>query len=120
MTDTARLLEQNLRALGPNANERIERVATWLGARGGARGQEMATLLRTYPAVALVEGYEAMMIERANQRGANSGSHRETQTNSEGKIPGFGSMSMIQRRVAQMAERARVDPNYATGSRYRR
>lgn len=116
MTDqTAQLLEQNLRALGPNANERIERVKTWLRARGRSR---MADLLDAYPAAPLVEDHEEIMLQFAN-RGADtsSQSHRETQANQDGKIAGFSEMNFQQRRVAQMAERAKNDPNYATGGR---
>jgi hypothetical protein len=118
LTNQQRLRDANLQQLGAAAPQRIEAVSTWLAARAGKEGQAMANMLRQFPAVALVKGFETLIRQFSSQGGVDfSQQHREAANTEAGKIAGYENMNFQQRRAAQMAERMKNDPNYARGQR---
>jgi hypothetical protein len=101
----SQLRDTNMRQLGSAGPQRVEAVATWLTARAGADGKTMSDFLRKFPSAPIVKTMENLMRVFSNQGGADfSQSHRETQANSEGKIPGYENMSFAQKRAAQMQQ----------------
>jgi hypothetical protein len=93
--------------LGSAAPGRIDAIDTWLKARVGQNGALMAAQLRNYPVAGMVEMFEGLMKQFSGQGGADftqSGRHEPDNT---GKVPGYETMSFIQRRAAQDAAAGR-------------
>jgi hypothetical protein len=100
----ARMRDVNMQQLGVAGPQRVEAVATWLGARGGDSGRQMAAFIRQYPSAPIVKTMENLMRAFSNQGGADfSQSHRD-QAEEAGKIPGYDNMSFVQKRAYQMAQ----------------
>jgi hypothetical protein len=94
--------------LGSAAQGRIDAVDTWLHARVGTKADIIVNQLRNFPVATMIEAFEEVIRQFSHQGGAEfSQSGRQQQDNS-GKIPGYETMSFVQRRAAQDAAAGRV------------
>jgi hypothetical protein len=111
----AKLREANLNQLGAAGPQRIEAIATWLGARAGDKdGLAVANFMRQYPAAPFVRTFERLIRQFSSQGNTPfSPQHRESADAEAGKIPNYENLSFTGRRVMQMQERMRTDPSYA-------
>jgi len=114
--NAAKAREANLAQLGAAGPQRVEAVATWLTARAGAEGKQVADFIKAFPSAPIVKAMESLIKQFSSQGGADySGQHRESADAEAGKIPGYKDMSFAQIRARQMVERLTNDPNYARG-----
>jgi hypothetical protein len=106
LMNQTRLRETNMQQLGAAGPARIDAVATWLNARAGKDGAAVAGFIKAHPAAPLVRAFESIIRQFSNQGGVNFDQRgRVAQETTEGKIPGYDGMSMVQRRVAQMQQK---------------
>jgi hypothetical protein len=69
---------REVRALGDNANLRVDSVKTWLKAMGGEHFNDLSRVLDMAPTAATVRGLETLMHRYTTQGGASfNGAHRE-------------------------------------------
>ena len=114
--NAAKAREANLAQLGAAGPQRVEAVATWLTARAGTEGKQVADFIKAFPSAPIVKAMESLIKQFSSQGGADySGQHRETADAEAGKIAGYEKMSFAQIRARQMVERLTNDPNYARG-----
>jgi hypothetical protein len=105
LLNQARARDANLRALGAAGPQRVEAIATWLGARAGKEGVAVGNFLRQFPSAPIVRAMETLIKQFSSQGGATfSQQHRESADAEPGKIPGYENMSFAQKRAYQMAQ----------------
>ena len=116
-TNQAKAREANLQQLGPAGPQRIDAVATWLQARAGDAGKQVADFIRKYPSAPIVATMESLIKQFSSQGGADFSQSHRAEEDQAGKIPGYENMNFVQRRVHQMARQLQAQPPAGGGRR---
>jgi len=91
--------------LGPNATARVEHVRTWLNAMAGSKVKALNRVLEVAPTADMVDALETLMGRFHSLSTAPRDGGRE-QARTDGRIPGYATMTFEQRREAQDRLRA--------------
>lgn len=93
--------------LGSAAHNRIAAVETWLKSQVGAKANLIVNQLKNFPVASMVEMFEQLARNASHQGSTPYSQSGRSQEDTTGKIAGYESMSYMERRAAQDAQRQR-------------